>query len=100
MTEPKRGLLLTGVTGEEPKPPSEGFTALTEDERGAFEYLQAVVNGRLDSTRLALMRVRYRDEDRAVIVSVSEDEDAQMIVRPLAMMLDDDLFAELDPGDA
>ena len=95
--EPSYGLLFTPMD-KTPEAPTEGFGPLTDDEKKSFEYLRATMTGWIEGSRVALMRVRHRGTDRAVLAVVSEDVDGSMMVAPLAMLMDDALFAEMDPA--
>ena len=64
---------------------------LTEDEIGRLEYLKATVDD------LALVRVEHDGRPRAALAAVFFDGETYE-VRPVALLVDDDLVAELNPG--
>lgn len=96
-SRPSFGLLIQ-PTGAPPTAPEDGFGPLTQEEQGSFEYLRAAMGNRIDGAQPVLFRVRHQDRDRAVVAVVTEDADGSMVVSPLALLLDDALFADLNPG--
>lgn len=94
---PSFGLLIQ-PTGAPPTAPEDGFGPLSQEEQGSFEYLRAAMGNLIPGAQPVLFRVRHQDRDRAVIAVVTEDPDDQMVVSPLALMMDDALFADLNPG--
>ena len=75
-------------------------TSLEDSEIQDFEALIALLQGELSNLyQVALSRATFHGHEVAVIVAVSEDEDIEdsFSLRPLAILLNDDLFDDLIP---
>lgn len=72
---------------------------LTDDESGAFRYLQALFEGGTGDAP-ALMRVVYEGKPHAAVVAVGPPgEDGMIPSYPVALLVTADLYEKLDPGD-
>lgn len=70
---------------------------LTEQESGWFDTLGAVVAGKAKNWEAALMRATLHGKDVAVIVAVNRVEEDDIGVRPMAILMDDEMFEALEP---
>ncbi len=61
-------------------------SALTEEERRAFEEVQAAQ----DEGRLCLVRSMLDGRERAAVCSVFSDDDGMLVVMPHAVLITDD----------
>lgn len=96
-TMPTQGLTVHR-DGEPAAAPSQGFSPLSVEEQAAFDYLRAALSNRIAGAKPCLFRVRHRGRDRAVVAVATDEVDGEVTIRPLALLVDDSLFDDLDPG--
>lgn len=86
------GVPKTTPAGDDP------FPALTDEEQNTFRQIKRAFK----SGQLALMRVSHDGKPRAVLAIIDQDGQDTVDVFPVAMLIDDDLFAQVStpPGAA
>ena len=89
------------MTDNNSKPETE-MSALTSEEGEGFNDLMGFATGSTleelpDGMRVGLMRARLDGEDVAlVILAKSDNQDGSTDLSPLALLMNDDLFARIE----
>lgn len=82
--------------------PSSSLSALTSDEQEAFttvlETIAAASHLAGDEQPLACVRAMFKGQEVAVITCVRQADDGDYILNPLAIVVTDAVFGQLDPG--
>ena len=71
------------------------MTPISAEEKDLFDAFLATVQGDLPG-RVCAMRVRHGGTDR-VVIAVAVEDGEEVFVKPVALLLDDELFAQIDP---
>lgn len=91
---PQDGILWGGL--EPPDRPEVDMGPLTEEEHDQVAYLRAAFSDQVDAVRVAPMRVLHDGRARVALVAVKE-KNGEMLVTPLALLLDAGLFEQMTP---
>lgn len=77
--------------------PAAPFTPLTDTEKEAFSL---ILESATDGHRIVLVRALYRNRNVAVVTGITpvdESDESDLMLVPLAVIVDEEMMAELVP---